>query len=406
MKKNDMTNTSHISRADFLKKSLAASALFAFNPLSSRASTPTNCPQALPTPENFYADTSVKKSDSSLRILVLGGTKFFGPPMVQYAIERGHQVTLLNRGVTNPGVFKKAKHVKTDRINASNAYDLVSSQVWDVVIDTWQGNPLVVKEAVEALKGSTKLYLYISSIAVYGREHYSKPVIHEGDTYLCKDVMPTDKAVEMKDYRSRKQLADEAIRLAMPDSFTTLRCHGIHGFYEEFPSPGNRYWPVRMTRGGHVICPGDGEDHIQFVHVQDAARFAIHCAEQRHKGVFHLGKRYTFQEYLHACKAFSTADVTLHWFAQEKLTQHGIRPFSDMSAYVPRSSGPGFNNCNDARAIACGLQYRSLADTLRDDVAGFVQHYPSDFEFGNPDCGASGLSIKKELEVLQQEGLF
>jgi len=33
-----------------------------------------------------------------LRILILGGTGFTGPHQVRYALSRGHQVTLFNRG--------------------------------------------------------------------------------------------------------------------------------------------------------------------------------------------------------------------------------------------------------------------------------------------------------------------
>ncbi|HEX4936469.1 MAG TPA: twin-arginine translocation signal domain-containing protein, partial [Gemmatimonadaceae bacterium] len=40
-----------------------------------------------------------------LRILILGGTGFIGPHQVRHAIERGHTVTLFNRGKTNPGLF-------------------------------------------------------------------------------------------------------------------------------------------------------------------------------------------------------------------------------------------------------------------------------------------------------------
>ena len=46
------------------------------------------------------------RTGKPLRILILGGTGFIGPHQVRYAVERGHQVTLFNRGKTNPGLFK------------------------------------------------------------------------------------------------------------------------------------------------------------------------------------------------------------------------------------------------------------------------------------------------------------
>ena len=43
------------------------------------------------------------------RLLILGGTGFIGPHMVRHALERGHEVTLFNRGRTNPGLFPESR---------------------------------------------------------------------------------------------------------------------------------------------------------------------------------------------------------------------------------------------------------------------------------------------------------
>jgi 2'-hydroxyisoflavone reductase len=40
-------------------------------------------------------------------ILILGGTGFVGPHQVRRALERGHQVTVFNRGRSAPGMFGK-----------------------------------------------------------------------------------------------------------------------------------------------------------------------------------------------------------------------------------------------------------------------------------------------------------
>src|SRR5947209_20577353 len=42
----------------------------------------------------------------SLNILILGGTGFTGPEQVDYALSRGHRVTLFNRNKTRPDMFK------------------------------------------------------------------------------------------------------------------------------------------------------------------------------------------------------------------------------------------------------------------------------------------------------------
>ncbi len=47
-----------------------------------------------------------EKARKALNILILGGTGFTGPEQVEYAIARGHKVTLLNRNKTRPDFFK------------------------------------------------------------------------------------------------------------------------------------------------------------------------------------------------------------------------------------------------------------------------------------------------------------
>ncbi len=51
-------------------------------------------------------------------ILILGGTGFVGPHQVRRALERGHQVTVFNRGRSAPGMFgKDVEELVGDRAN-------------------------------------------------------------------------------------------------------------------------------------------------------------------------------------------------------------------------------------------------------------------------------------------------
>ena len=54
-------------------------------------------------------------SKRAIRILILGGTGFIGPYQVRYALERGHTVTLFNRGRTNTHLFPGVERLVGDR---------------------------------------------------------------------------------------------------------------------------------------------------------------------------------------------------------------------------------------------------------------------------------------------------
>src|SRR4051812_12751430 len=92
-------------------------------------------------------------SRKPLNILVLGGTGFIGPHQVEYAVSRGHKVTLFNRGKTNAELFPKLEKVFGDRTKP-NAYDSLKGRKWDIVIDNGAQVPAWVREAGAALKDS------------------------------------------------------------------------------------------------------------------------------------------------------------------------------------------------------------------------------------------------------------
>src|SRR4030095_11628998 len=67
-----------------------------------------------------------------LRVLILGGTGFLGPHFVEALQAGGHQLTLFNRGKSNPGLFKNIETLIGDR---DGKLDALKGRDWDVVID-------------------------------------------------------------------------------------------------------------------------------------------------------------------------------------------------------------------------------------------------------------------------------
>src|SRR5579864_797347 len=100
----------------------------------------------------------------SMRILVIGGTRFVGRHLVEAALERGHDVTLFNRGQTNADLFPTVTKLRGDR---SSDLSALQGKTWDAVIDTCGYVPRVVSASAQLLAHSTNLYVFISSISVY-----------------------------------------------------------------------------------------------------------------------------------------------------------------------------------------------------------------------------------------------
>ena|SRR5688572_2920999 len=118
----------------------------------------------------------VGRAKKPLNILILGGTGFTGPFQVNYALARGHKVTLFNRGKKpSPEWPGEVEQLFGDR----NTGDLKSLQgrKWDVCLDNPTSLPFWVRDAGKVLAGNVGQYLFISTISVYADG--SKPGIDE-----------------------------------------------------------------------------------------------------------------------------------------------------------------------------------------------------------------------------------
>src|SRR5256714_4021500 len=115
----------------------------------------------------FSAEETMERKTKprSLRILILGGTGFTGPFQVEYALSRGHQVTVFNRGRTHPGELpKQVEQLLGDR---NGKLDALKGRKWDVVIDNPTTLPVWVRDAAQILQGNVDRYVFISTISVY-----------------------------------------------------------------------------------------------------------------------------------------------------------------------------------------------------------------------------------------------
>ncbi len=100
----------------------------------------------------------IERAAKPLRILILGGTGFTGPFQVNYALARGHKVTLFNRGKRpSPEWPGEVEQLHGDR----NTGDLKALQgrQWDVCIDNPTSLPFWVRDAGKVLKGKVGHYL-------------------------------------------------------------------------------------------------------------------------------------------------------------------------------------------------------------------------------------------------------
>ena len=330
-------------------------------------------------------------AQKSLKILILGGTGFIGPYQVQYALDRGHQVTLFNRGKTNSTLFPKVPRLIGDR-NLPDGHKALEKGNWDVVIDNPTANPKWVRDAGIALKGRTKHYVFVSTISVFSDN--SKPVDENGPLNIPSDI---DAAFDAAKYGSNKVRCEMEAKTQFGDAVTVVRPGLIVG-------PGDlsdrfSYWPVRIDKGGEILAPGAPTDPAQYVDALDLCSWIVRLAESRTFGTFNAtGPKTptTIAEMLYGIKAVTTSDAQFTWVPAEFLAKHQVRAWSEMPVWVPSTGKTaGFMRVNCQKAYAAGLTFRPLADTAKDTLTWYHSRPAAEQEKAR-----AGLAPTKETAVL------
>jgi 2'-hydroxyisoflavone reductase len=340
-------------------------------------------------------EQEVEKASKSLRILILGGTGFIGPNQVRYALKRGHQLTLFNRGKTNPGLFPDVEHLKGDR---NDDLEALKGREWDVVIDNPSTLPRWVRQSAQLLKDSAQHYMFVSTVSVYS----DNSIVGMDETAPVGKLEdlddPTTEEVTGESYGPLKAAAEREAQKAFPGKTTVVRPGLIVG-------PGDRsdrftYWPVRIDRGGEVIAPGSPDDPNQIIDARDLGEWMIRMAESQVGGVYNATgpwKPLNMAQMLYGIKAASSSDVWFTWIDADFLEGQKVRAWVDMPTWIPPKEGyEGFSRMSIARALKQGLTFRPLAVTAKDTLDWFKslpEERQAKLRFG--------LSAEREAEVLK-----
>jgi 2'-hydroxyisoflavone reductase len=334
---------------------------------------------------------SVTRAPTPKRILILGGTGFIGPHQVRYAQQRGHKLTLFNRGKTNPGLFPEIEKLEGDR--AVGNYASLKGRDWDVVIDNPTTLPRWVREAAAVLKGHTKNYVFISTISVYAAS--DTPGADETAAVATTTEPNSEEARRL--YGPLKALSEKEAEKAFPGRTAVIRPGLIVGpgdYSDRFT-----YWPARLQRGGEVLAPGAPTDPVQIIDARDLAEFSVRVAEEGTVGVYNAtGPQapLTMGEMLGGIRSVMSNDAHLTWVSADFLQAEKVRPWSDMPVWIPPAGDyRGFAQRSISRAIAKGLTFRPLAVTAKDTL-DFYNAEPEE----RREKLRAGLPPTREQEVL------
>src|SRR5205085_6581574 len=300
-----------------------------------------------------------------LKLLVLGGTKFLGRHLVASALARGDEVTLFNRGQTNPDIFPEVEKLRGERDGGLGA---VGGRRWAAAVDTSACVPRVARASAELLAGAADFYVFTSSMSVYA--DFREPNDEGSPLATLEDESVEEVAGET--YGALKALCERAVEETMPGRVLVARAGLIVGPFD--PTRRFTYWTERVARGGEVLAPAPPDRQVQFVDARDLSEWILRMCDARRAGVFNAcGPDYTLTmgHFLEGCREATSSDARFTWVGEQFLLEKGVEPWAGLPLWIPESDEKHrrflAENCD--KAFRAGLTFRPLAETVRDTLA-------------------------------------
>jgi len=290
-----------------------------------------------------------------MQILVLGGTRFIGRGIVEAALDRGHELTLFNRGSTDPDAFRDKPTVHSLRGDRrSEDIAQIAARRWDAVVDVSAYRPDDVRPVLRALSSQAPQYVFISTVSVYA------PNIPPGsdETAPLLQVAETIPSSDPRAYGGLKALCEGELRNAIEERLTILRPTVVIGPRDYTDRFG--WWVKRIAGRRDVPVPRRLDQPVQLIDVRDLSAFTVRTMDTKLLGAFNaVGPK----EPMTLGDLIETVGTALGVAVR-------VRP-SDGRSGAPLTlpddgSADGYFSVSGAAAYRQGLTLRSIGDSARD----------------------------------------
>jgi nucleoside-diphosphate-sugar epimerase len=264
-------------------------------------------------------------------------------------------VTTFTRGETNAGLFPGAEMLYGDR---DGGLEVLRGRKWDAVIDTCGYYPRVVEQSVSLLHDAAPFYVFVSSISAYG--DLSEPPSE--DSPIAE--LPEDATESLDFYGPLKAECERVVQRTYGEAAAIVRPGLIVGPHD--PTGRFTYWPHRIARGGDVLAPEPRDNPVQVIDGRDLGAWLTVLAETRVGGTFNaVTPPFTMESMLETVCETLNADARLVWIDDRFLVERDVGQWMELPLWIVDDETAGLLEAESSRAIAAGLTFRPLEETVR-----------------------------------------
>ncbi len=272
---------------------------------------------------------------------MIGGTRNLGLSIVELLVQRGHSVTVFNRGITAGNLPAGVERLFGDRGNPRGLQNACRNRTFDAVVDTTLYTGADTSPAIDALKDKTGHYIFISTGQVYLIRTAVQRPFREED--YAGEIMPAPRRDNVSDYRNwlygkDKRDAEDLLFQAWTKSgfpVTSLRLPMINSERDHY---GRVLGYVRrLEDGGPVLVPEENGLYLRHVYGEDVAQAIVGLIESgRGKGqALNLSQDETIslEDFLACVAEMLAAGLRIARVPRARLESRGLlpscSPFSD-----------------------------------------------------------------------------
>jgi 2'-hydroxyisoflavone reductase len=298
-----------------------------------------------------------------MRILIVGGTSFVGRGVAWAALNAGHDVTVINRGQTPSDLPDSVTRLVGDRQGDLSALEGLS---FDVTVDAIAYRPIDVDALSFALANRGGHHIQISSVSAY--EDPPKEGATEETATLWDDAsLARDAEVTGATYGPLKAACERAAQQHFGDQLTLVRPTFVIGSHDatlRFP-----YWVQRLLRGGNIAVPGPRDNALQYIDARDLGEFVVTLAANSTLGAYHAAGPYPPGRFFDVIQTISE-QVSPHDTRLVEISPRHIKSHH-LETRFPLWSGSSSETAlavDPAKAVAAGLTFRELSDSVEDVI--------------------------------------
>lgn len=196
------------------------------------------------------------------RILIIGGTNFIGRHLIEkLSINKKYDLTIFNRGITNPDLFPDIKKIIGDR--NSDDVKLIHQVDWDYIIDLSCYFPQSLINILSKLSLNLKKYILISTCSVYQDD---KVILCNENALIKKCNQDQFEDQSTSSYGNRKAECERILQ-SSKFNFTVLRPDLVYGKYDN--TDRFYYWLHQAKKYNKILVPNNGGHLFSLTYVND-----------------------------------------------------------------------------------------------------------------------------------------